>query len=72
MCQYQEPTRFRTVSEVFHPPRRQLVLHEIEIRRLVVADGVDLFCFYFSLQPSAFGMAPSVTDSPMRDFWLLS
>jgi len=57
------------------PPATCLVLHKIEVRRLVVADGVDLvfvFTSAFSPQPSAFKMAPSVMDSPMRDFWLLS
>jgi hypothetical protein len=36
-------------------------VHEIEIRRLVVADGVDLL--FVLLQPSAFEMAPSVMES---------
>jgi hypothetical protein len=57
-------------QEVFHAPRGEFILHEIEVRRLVVADGVDLL--FVLLQPSAFEMAPSVMDSPRRDFWLLS
>jgi hypothetical protein len=50
---------------VFNPPRGELVLHEIEVGRLVVADGVALvfvFTSAFSLQPSTFKMAPSVMD----------
>jgi|GEM_PF-4112544 hypothetical protein len=59
------------------PPRGEFILHEIEIRRLVVTDGIALvfvFTSAFSLstlrsrataedgQPSTFTMTPSVMD----------
>ena len=60
---------------IFYPPRGELVVHEIKVRRPVGLDGADLvftFTSAFSLQPSTFRMAPSATWLPMRDCWPLS